>query len=256
MRASRQAWLASALGQYFLAQEQALFDAAVADIFGFKALQIGFSDVDFLSNSRIPTLLHVDELVNAMSSDVICESGALPLEVDSVDLVLLPHVLEFSDNPHQTLREVERILMYEGYVILTGFNPISSWGLKRFFTKKQDAASVDFPWQGQFFSQTRIKDWLALLGLEFMSVTNCCYSLPRNHSAWLNRFQFLDKFGKRCWPMMGGVYFIVAKKRVAGMTLLKPNWKKAPIKSRLAISSPQKTDRQKVNLNHHVEPNE
>ena len=240
MKAGRKTWLESALGQYLLAHEQALFDEAVADIFGFNALQVGFSEWDLLSNSRIPTLLHVDELSDALSNDVVCESDALPFEAASVDLVLLPHVLEFSQNPHQTLREVERILVHEGYVILTGFNPISAWGFKRLFSKKQESPKLGYPWQGQFFSQLRIKDWLALLGLEFVSVTTCCFSLPCNHAKWLNRFKLLDTLGSKCWPMLGGVYFIVAKKRVAGMTLLKPNWKMSPVKIRFATSTSQK----------------
>lgn len=238
---NRREWLDTALGQYLLAQEQLLFDAAVADIFGFHALQIGFSEVNLLSNSRIPNLLFVDEHANGLKCDLLCESDALPFEPNSIDLVLLPHVLEFSDNPHQALREVERILVPEGYVILTGINPISPWGFRRLLTKKDDSEQAGYPWQGQFFSQTRIKDWLALLGLEFVSVTSHCYNLPYNHAQWLNRLKLLDIIGSKCWPMLGGMYFIVAKKRIPGMTLLKPNWKKSPIKTRLVISSSQKS---------------
>ena len=249
---NRQTWLQSALGQYLLTYEQALFDDAVADIFGFNAIQVGFSELDLLRNSRIPNLLHADETLNSVAREVICESDALPFEADSIDLVLLSHVLEFSQNPHQTLREVERVLVHEGYVILTGFNPLSAWGFKRLFSRKQRTktagmssklADADYPWQGQFFSSLRIKDWLALLGLEFVSSTAACYSLPCNHAKWLNRFKLLDAIGPKCWPMLGGVYFIIARKRAAGMTLLKPNWKKLPIKSRFVTSTSQKDTR-------------
>lgn len=251
MTKNRQTWLQSSLGQYLLMHEQALFDDAVADIFGFNAIQVGFSELDLLTNSRIPNLLHVDEVFKseASDSDVICESDALPFAADSIDLVLLPHVLEFSQNPHQTLREVERVLVHEGYLILTGFNPLSAWGFKRLFSRKQRAkvagvlpkiADADYPWQGHFFSPLRIKDWLALLGLEFVSSSSCCYSLPCNHAKWLNRFKLLDAAGPKCWPMLGGVYFIVARKRAVGMTLLKPSWKKLPIKARFVTSTTQR----------------
>ncbi len=254
----RQTWLGTVLGQYLLAQEQLLFDAAVTDIFGFNALQIGLSEVNLLSNSRIPTLLHADECASGLKCDVRCDSDALPFDADSIDLVLLPHVLEFSDNPHQTLREVERILVHEGYVILTGFNPISAWGLRRLLTKNNvtnhDAVISNYPWQGQFFSQTRIKDWLALLGLEFVSVTSHCYTLPCNHAQWLNRLKLLDNIGSKCWPMLGGMYFVVAKKRVASMTLLKPNWKKSPIKTRLVASNSEKTECQKTDNLKKIKP--
>lgn len=244
---NRRQWLDTALGQYLLAQEQLLYDAAVADIFGFHALQIGLLEANLLSNSRIPNLYHVDEHLDGLSCDALCESDALPFEAHSVDLVLLPHVLEFSDHPHQALREVERILVPEGYVILTGFNPISAWGFRRLLTKKDDSEKDSYPWQGQFFSQTRIRDWLALLGLEFVSVTYHCYNLPYNHAQWLNRLKLLDSIGGKCWPMLGGMYFIVAKKRIPGLTLLKPNWKKSPIKTGLVVSRSQKESSQKMN---------
>ena len=54
---SQRAWLASTLGQYLLAREQAMFDEVVGDIFGFNALQLGMLQMDTLKNSRIPHLL-------------------------------------------------------------------------------------------------------------------------------------------------------------------------------------------------------
>jgi hypothetical protein len=150
--------------------------------------------------------------------------------------------LEFSGNPHQTLRDAERILVPEGYLILTGFNPISAWGIKQLFTKDANfVQNENYPWHGHFFTLSRIKDWLALLGLEFVSGSMDCYEPPINDEKWLNRFAFMDKMGDKWWPMMGGLYFIVAKKRVVNMTLLKPNWKKSLIKSRLVVNGNPKS---------------
>jgi SAM-dependent methyltransferase len=229
-------WLESDLGQYFLSREQAMYDAVVGDIFGFNALQLGLLQLDALKNSRIPQLLHVGN----NEGDAYCESDYLPFAESCIDLVCLPHVLEFSRNPHQTLREAERVLVPEGHLILTGFNPISAWGLKQVLTK--DANDSDnYPWHGHFFTLSRIKDWLALLGLEFVSGEMIGYELPINDEKWLKRFACMDKLGEKWWPMLGGIYFIVAKKRVVNMTLLKPNWKKNSIKSRLAVSSNPKS---------------
>src|SRR5690625_7466005 len=55
---------------------------------------------------------------------------ALPFETQSIDLILLPHVLENAYDSHQVLREIERVLVPEGLVIITGFNPLSLWGLR------------------------------------------------------------------------------------------------------------------------------
>ena len=238
---SQQQWLTSTLGQHLLAREQAMYDAIVGDIFGFHALQLGLLPLNALKNSRIPHLLRAGNC----EGDANCESDYLPFAESSIDLLCLPHVLEFSRNPHQTLREAERVLVPEGHLIITGFNPISAWGVKQTLSK-----DTTYPWHGHFFTLSRIKDWLALLGLEFVSGQMNGYALPINDEKWLKRLAFMDKTGDKWWPMMGGIYFIVAKKRVVNMTLLKPNWKQNSLKSRLAVSSNPKTKpTQQKNLN-------
>lgn len=41
----------------------------------------------------------------------------------------------------------------------------------------------------------------------------------------MDRLHFLDPAGDRWWPMAGAVYLLVAKKRVVGMTPLRPEWR-------------------------------
>ena len=225
-------WLETTLGQHLLQLEQQKYDAQVGDIFGFNAVQIGLPQINLLQNSRIPNIFHA----HTRSGELLCESDFLPFAENCIDLLCLPHALEFSENPHQTLREAARVLVPEGYLLISGFNPLSTWGIKNLFSKDET-----YPWHGQFFTLSRIKDWLALLGLEFVEARFCCYELPINDEKWLKRFAFAEKMGGKWWPMMGGLYFIVAKKRVVNMTLLKPNWKKNSLKSRLAVNSPKKT---------------
>ena len=220
-------WLDTTLGKLMLRQEQRMFDAATVDIFGFNAVQMGLSKMDTLANSRIPNIIRAGNF----AGDCYCESDYLPFAPDCIDLICLPHVLEFSENPHQTLREAERVLVPEGYLIISGFNPISAWGIKYAFNKEDD-----YPWQGHFFTISRIKDWLALLGLEFISGEMAVYEPPISNETWLNRCAFMDKLGTKLWPMLGGIYFIVAKKRVVNITLLKPSWQKSALKSRLAVN--------------------
>lgn len=241
---SQQLWFSSTLGQYLLAREQAIYDAVVGDIFGFNALQLGLFQLDALKSSRVPHLLRVGN----REGNTLCESDYLPFAESCIDLICLPHVLEFSRNPHQTLREAERILVPEGHLIITGFNPISAWGLKQTLTKEEKDAE-NYPWSGHFFTLSRIKDWLALLGLEFVSGSMHCYQPPINDEKWLKRFEFTDKLGEKWWPMMGGLYFIVAKKRVVNMHLLKPSWKKSSIQSRLVVgSNPKSKPHQQKNI--------
>ncbi|HEX5126138.1 MAG TPA: methyltransferase domain-containing protein, partial [Rhodocyclaceae bacterium] len=110
-------WLATPRGRYLLAWEQHKFDFVVADMFGFNAAQIGLPGYDFLHNNRMPLRF---SCANGGSVDVVGEAAELPFASQSLDLVVLPHVLEFSDQPHQILREVERVLVPEGNIVIAG----------------------------------------------------------------------------------------------------------------------------------------
>ena len=52
----------------------------------------------------------------------------LPLTDDSIDVMLIHHLLDFSDSIQEILHEVSRVVMPMGHVVLMGFNPVSMWG--------------------------------------------------------------------------------------------------------------------------------
>lgn len=234
------AWFASEQGSYVQLREQDYFDRTVADIFGFNAVQLGLPEQDFLRNSRIPLRFSAG---NQPGNAVRLVCTELPFASDSLDLVLLPHVLEFSDYPHQTLREVERVLMPEGSLIISGFNPFSLWGMRRALGSKQD-----YPWSGKFIALPRLKDWLALLGFEVAGGCFAAYAPPFRQRAWLDRCAFMEKAGDRWWAVGGGIYFLHAIKRVPGMRLIKPKWneklvsKLLPVAPKLNNKITQKTE--------------
>lgn len=218
------AWLASAPGRYVLDWEQRQLDGIVADIFGFNALQLGLPQGDFLRANRIPLRQRGGEHGTV---DVLCNYTALPFASNSIDLVVLPHILEFSDEPHQILREVERILIPEGQVIIVGFNPLSLWGLKR----KLDR-SGEFPWNGSYLSMNRLKDWLKLLGFEVDRGHLGCYVPPVDQLKWLQNWRFIENASKRWWNFSGGVYVLRAIKRTHSMRLITPKWKTQGVRAK------------------------
>lgn len=220
---SRQEWFETCLGQYVLEREQAYFDRAVADIFGYNAMQIGFPQYDFLRDNRMALQFCAG---TEKGVAVLATPDFLPIETNSIDLVLMPHVLEFESNPHQILREVQRILMPEGHVIICGFNPRSLWGVRGLF----GSPSGSFPWHGNFIAVPRLKDWLTLLDFEITEDRLCCYAPPFSQEKWLKRFGFMETAGDRWWPFSGGVYFLTAVKRVHGMRVIKPEWKEVRAK--------------------------
>jgi SAM-dependent methyltransferase len=210
------AWLQSPLGLYLLARERAYIDKTVADIFGYNALQIGLPQFDLLRANRMPLRASVDR---GDAATLRADSAELPVTSTSIDLVLLPHVLEFSDNPHQILREVERVLVPDGHLVVTCFNPVSLWGMRHSFSKRDT-----YPWNGRFINLMRLKDWLALLSFEMAGGAMGCYVPPCASQKWLDRFKFMESAGDRWWPFSGAVTFLHAIKRVRGMRVITPRW--------------------------------
>jgi SAM-dependent methyltransferase len=228
-------WFATPLGQYLLALEQAYFDKALVDIFGYNAFQLGLTGIDLLRANRMPLRCRVD--VNG-AAGLRANFRELPIASNSADLVVLPHVLEFSDNPHQILREVARVLMAEAQVVITCFNPWSLWGFRRAFGKK-----TRYPWNGRFIHLARLKDWCALLDLEITAGQMGCYVPPCSTEKWLARFKFMEAAGDRWWPIGGSVYFLQAVKRVHGMRLITPRWSERLAPAKALAPAPKKVAR-------------
>ncbi len=231
-------WFDKPLGRYLLEWESDKYNKAVTDSFGFHALQIGLPQIDTLSANRMPHRWLLTQ-IQFPNSKLVSESHSLPFPANSIDLVILPHSLEFSSDPHATLREVDRVLVPEGRVIICGLNPLSLWGLSKFIrqlVRRFGLGNLMIPSGVDFLAYWRIRDWLRLLSFDVVSNEFGCYCLPIQNSNWLKRTKWLDKVGNRLFPIFGGAYFIVGVKKVRGMTLLSPKWRKGKVKSRKTVS--------------------
>lgn len=220
------AWLEQPSGIYIHAWEQKLLDKLTADIFGFNAVQIGLPQMNCLADSRMPNKWIANDTLLPNSPNPIAlihDFEDLPFETQSLDLVVLPHVLEFTAEPHQILREVERVLIPEGRLIVCGFNKASLWGARQTFGRF--FGQHFFPCDGEFISLLRLKDWLKLLNMEVDRGHFGCYVPPVNSQKWLHRFHFIETAGQRWWPVLGAAYIVQAVKRVKGIHLIGPAWK-------------------------------
>ena len=249
-------WLKSPPGQYLLAWEQRHLDHAVADLFGFHAVQLGLPQLDALRANRmphrwlavesalddeVPPGLHADRAGDAVDEEVgehddarvlvvpppslRCHFDALPFDAASLDLVILPHALELARDPHLALREVERVLVPEGRVIIVGFNPASLWGARQKVGRlrrrlSRTSRELFLPHAGEFVGYRRLRDWLRLLGFEVEAGRFGCYIPPLTSARWLERFAWMERAGEHWWPVFGALYYIVAVKRVRGMRLV------------------------------------
>jgi SAM-dependent methyltransferase len=216
-------FLRSPQGRYVLEWEQQQLDHAVADIFGYHALQLGLPELDALRENRMPLRVCAADRLDdddpaGCTLAVLNRYEELPFASQSIDLVVMPHILEFAAEPHQVLREVDRVLVPEGQVVITGFNPLSLWGMRQLLTRLGMAPYL--PREGQFISLPRIKDWLKLLSFEVNRGRFGCYLPWVRSDRWLQRWRFLDKAGDRWWPVLGSIYMVTAIKRVRGMRLV------------------------------------
>jgi SAM-dependent methyltransferase len=231
-----EAWLATPAGRYLLAWEQARLDAAVANVFGFHALQLGWPALKGLQANRMPQRwLALSE--PAPGADVVLDFDALPFESNSLDLLVLPHTLEHAANPHHRLREAHRVLRAEGRLMVLGLNPTSLWGLR------QRLGRSFLPEAGEFLGYWRLRDWLQVLGFEFADAQFGCWRPPLQRESWLANWQFMDRLGATWWPVLGAAYFLHAIKRVHGMRLVGLAPGKGSRRTAPAVALPSKVHR-------------
>ena len=264
-------WLETAPGRYVLDWELVQFDALVADIFGFNAVQIGLLEMPTLRSNRMPFVFAAGEPeaearrmqreplaivpngadptgpttmppATSMRAQVLTHLEELPFASQSIDLLVLPHALEFADDPHRVLREVERVLMPEGHVVISGFNPASLWGARQLVGRT--VGSPFLPSAGQFLALPRLKDWLKLLSFEVHRGHFGCYRPAFRSERWQNRFGFMETAGERWWSFFGAIYIVHAIKRVHSLRLIGPVWKerlRAPVALQPSVNRSRET---------------
>jgi len=158
------------------------------------------------------------------NSHIISEIDDLPLLEHSVDVCVLSHALEFSVDPHHVVREANRVLIPNGYLVITGFNPFSLAGLNKLVPYRRQ----NTPWKERFFSTMRVKDWLHLMGYEILSDQRRLHSTLEGSIGQGGFTSYWRNFANSYLPRLGSIYIIVAKKRVLPLTPIKPKWKLHP----------------------------
>ncbi|MEH6590295.1 MAG: methyltransferase domain-containing protein [Halioglobus sp.] len=165
-------WYSGANGEYLLDHLQRTLDCTLDTAFGYHLLQLGVTrGQPLFTNSPVNHRIYAAEQAGG-AIGLVSHSDEIPLESDSIDILIAHHSLEFTSNPHQVLREMQRVLAPQGHLLMIGFNPYSLFGLSSFLRGK-----VQHPlWQHHApVSPTRVKDWLHLLGCE---VQQCSYLYP------------------------------------------------------------------------------
>jgi SAM-dependent methyltransferase len=208
-------WYRSILGQELIAKERELISRAISGRFGQLMAQIDSGYHEALFERRLfGSGIIVSQLENRALCPVVCAKPEdLPFEPESVDMLLMHHTLDNCDNPYQAVREGAIALKPGGLLIVVGFNPYSTWGLRSFMQGRKQGLGI---WNSRFIRSGRVEDWMHLLDFELERHEKHVFIPPYNRPNWLKRFSVVQKLQKRILPFTGSVYLMVGYKRVFG----------------------------------------
>ncbi|CBL45249.1 Hypothetical protein HDN1F_16660 [gamma proteobacterium HdN1] len=238
-------WFRTPAGQSLLTAEESLCEQVVAEMFGYHIVQLGVgARGNLCKGSSIRHQVHVVEKAcastdlaaaqfaeNASSacnppfgetrpplSILVSSLEELAIANDSVDVVILHHCLDFTLQPQRILREVSRVVIPGGKIVIVGFNPWSLWGIWRMM--RSHLAEV--PWCGSFLSPYRVSDWLGVLDLHVEGYESTHFGLPVGENRWVGFNRWMGYFGTRWWRHVGASYVMVATKQVSRITPVRP----------------------------------
>jgi SAM-dependent methyltransferase len=217
-------WYQTVAGQQLLRQENTMLIKGLEGIFGYHLLTLGPLDYkEAMSASAISHRLVIND-VNIEDSIIhlLGSQYDLPLQKDSVDVVIMPHLLEYSPHPHQILREAERIIVPNGHMIILGFNPVSCYG----FCRAVFGFMKRMPWKGHYYHPVRLRDWIQLLGFRITRISFAGFTPPLPYQAVLNKLAFLERASSSFIAPLGSIYMIVARNDAVTPTVIKTPWKR------------------------------
>jgi SAM-dependent methyltransferase len=208
-----------------LAAEAELLSAALEDVFGWELLQIGAwgNARELLAGSRTRRKSLIAAAAFPDGANIIARPSALPVIGDCVDAALLPHTLEFAPDPYAVLREVDRVLVGEGQLLVLGFRPWSLWGMRARWSR-----SGFPPGMRRVLSERLLREWLVLLGFEVVAMQRYLYLSP-----WSRGLSTGEGTGRMLragltYPLPAGAYLLKARKRVYTLTPVRPRLREKP----------------------------
>lgn len=174
-------------------------------LFGFHLLKIGALSAD-LDTGDCAISHQVNVGLEGDDLQVIADPYQLPFANKSADACLLAHTLSYTGDPHRLLREVDRVLIDDGWLVITTFNPVSMLGMGKIcpiLFRRQ-------PYRSRMYTQMRLLDWLGVLNFEVLHRTHLQVLPWRRQGGRLLSTHF---------PAIGCLSVIVARKRTFPLSL-------------------------------------
>lgn len=241
-------WFETPLGTHVLNTEVAMLDQLLPGFFGYNLLQLSVQHKPLFTSSTIQTKIPLafDEssiqAFNQLGSEVnetpvMARPSELPFESDSIDVAILHHLLDFADSPQEILKELARVTLPMGHIVIVGFNPWSFWGLWRSALQIKERS----PWNGRYIRPGRLMDWLNLLDFKIDRAQYAIYRPPVGRL--VGRVSDYSQGVSRNLNLpVGGVYVIVARKHVGSVRSIRPVWKTRRAFGRLSVVRSVKHD--------------
>lgn len=234
-------WYNSPAGEHALVSLNDKLEDYLSEIFGYYALETGvlMGKSHFFEHSKVKTNVALGRA--SQQPDIVAEIEQLPIDFDSVDLVIGSHILECSSFPHQALREIDRVLVSQGHCILIGFNPMAWWFGRRSFCKREGVSSP------KLYGIHQIRDWFSLLGWEIQHTSYHSFRPSFLKGKVFDRLEHMEKWGSLYWPIFGNIYMIHAKKLDIIRPPSKLKWESAVgvLPSKVAINPASRSSHQR-----------
>jgi hypothetical protein len=189
-------WYNSPTGQTVLNLERQHLIILLKQLSGTFILQLGGPEgFDLLTEIPIANKIYLRQQPTATLTNFTLQAkyDALPFIENSIDIIIMPHILEFAQQPQDVLREAYQAIIPEGYIIIIGFNPFSLFGMLK-------------PKSGKFITMLRLKHWLHKTGFKPIDYKTLFFK------------PFLEGLGQMLLPSLGGVYIVMAQKQVITLT--------------------------------------
>ena len=223
--AALSSWWDCALGRALLAAESELLGEALEDVFGWELLQVGAwgSARELLASCRTRRQSLIAAAAFPGGADIIARPSLLPVIGDSIDAALLPHTLEFAPDPYAVLREVARVLVSEGQLLVLGFRPWSLWGMRARWSR-----SGFPPGMRRVLSERLLREWLVLLGFEVVAERRYLYLSPWSRGLYAGEGTGRMLRAGLTYPLPAGGFLLKARKRVYTLTPVRPRFREKP----------------------------
>ena len=204
-------WLLDSIGSRLIIDEQQAFSDLSAACFGDYFLQLGIwgQSSTFFKKTPIKNCFLI-ATHSFGEIDLVTDFSHLPLQEKTVDVVFLPHTLEQCNNQREVLSRSTNAINESGALIVLGFNPISLWGLRHWFSGKNFLPGIH-----RLISPNQYTRWLVDFGFRVEKIHYFHAIIPqrKEHELPLKNKMFN--------PFLCACYMIVARKEVIPATLEK-----------------------------------